>query len=43
MANPNLKKGSFTAKIFAALGGTTRALNAAKKAGPKKKPTGKRR
>lgn len=36
MANSNLKKGSFTAKIFAALGGTTRALNAATKKGGKK-------
>ena len=28
--NKNLKKGSAFAKIFAALGGTTRALNAAR-------------
>ena len=31
MGNPNLKKGSAFAKIFAALGGTTKALNDARK------------
>lgn len=41
MSNPNLKKGSAFAKIFAALGGTTRALNAAKK--QTKKPKGGRK
>lgn len=37
MPNPFLKKGSAFAKIFAALGGTTRALNAAKKQAKKTK------
>lgn len=37
MGNPNLKKGSPFAKVFAALGGTKRALNAVKKKGGKKK------
>jgi hypothetical protein len=36
MGNPNLKKGSAFAKVFAALGGTKRALNAAKKGKRKK-------
>jgi hypothetical protein len=36
MGNLNPKKGSFTAKIFAAVGGTTRSLNAATKRGGKK-------
>lgn len=36
MANPNLKKDSAFARVFAALGGTRRALNAAKKGAKKK-------